>query len=145
MLTGYPQDLIAYLLEAPEDKRFELNPVRKKRTTSQNAYYWELLNKLARTLAMPDSDIHLNMLRDYGMCEVISFAPHVPTDAVSGYLGDYWDDLGINQGRHEYKVYKGSSRMNTLEFKRLLDGLIEECQEQGIETLTPQEISLLKG
>ena len=34
--------------------------------------------------------------------------------------------------------------MNKSEFRGLLDGLISECQECGISTMTPQEIELLK-
>lgn len=145
MIKGYPQDLIAWLLDADPDKRYELKEVKKKRTLTQNAYYWELLNKLSRRVGVPDSEVHLNILKDYGVCEVVSFAPHVPKDAIRDYLGDYYDELESPDGRQEFKVYKGSSRMSSLEFKRLLDGLIDECIEQGIETLTPEEISRLKG
>lgn len=38
-----------------------------------------------------------------------------------------------------YKVYKGSSEMNSKEFSILLDGLVSECNEQSIATLTKSE------
>ena len=37
-----------------------------------------------------------------------------------------------------------SSAMDTKEFKELLDGLISECQEVGIETATPEEIARMR-
>jgi hypothetical protein len=42
------------------------------------------------------------------------------------------------------RIYKGSSKMDSTEFARLLDGTIQECEQQGIQTLTPREIAELK-
>lgn len=148
MMRGHPQDVIAWLLDADPEKLYELREARPKRTLTQNAYYWAMLNKLARVLGMPDSELHMNMLREYGACEVVSFAMHVPQEAVRGYLGDYYDELGVNTtctpNRREYKVYKGSSRMTTAEFKRLVDGMREECEAQGIDVMTPAELAALR-
>lgn len=38
--------------------------------------------------------------------------------------------------------WKRSSEMDTKEFKRLLDGLISECKEVGIDVRTPEEIAM---
>jgi hypothetical protein len=35
--------------------------------------------------------------------------------------------------------------MDSKEFSMLLDGLIYECKEQGINTMTPAELLKLKG
>ena len=43
-----------------------------------------------------------------------------------------------------YKIYKGSSQMDSKEFAILLDGVRSECEEVGIPTLTPSEIAQLK-
>lgn len=147
MMRGTPQDCIAWLLDADPGKLYELKEARPQRTLTQNAYYWAMLNRLARTLGVPDSELHLNMLREYGVCEVVSFAMHVPPEAVRGYLGDYYDELGVNEGvtpsRREFKVYKGSSKMTRAEFKRLIDGMREECEAQGIDVMTPAEVAAL--
>ena len=39
-----------------------------------------------------------------------------------------------------YQVYTPSHELKTDEFAILLDGLIEECKNQGIDTRTPDEI-----
>lgn len=41
-------------------------------------------------------------------------------------------------------VYYGSSVYTKDEMKRLLDGLVMEAKELGIETLSDRELSLLK-
>jgi hypothetical protein len=38
----------------------------------------------------------------------------------------------------------GSSKYTPSEFNRLIDGTIEDCKEQGIETIPPHELQRLK-
>ena len=42
-----------------------------------------------------------------------------------------------------YLFYKRTSELNSLEFSKLLNGTVEECKEQGIETLDDKEINKL--
>ena len=37
-------------------------------------------------------------------------------------------------------MLRGSSTYNTEEMSKLIDGLVSECKEQGIETLPPEEL-----
>ena len=39
-----------------------------------------------------------------------------------------------------YVMLRGSSTYDTAEMSNLIDGLVSECQELGIETLPPKEI-----
>ena len=48
-------------------------------------------------------------------------------------------------GKRRYQMYKGSSHMDSAEFSRLVDGLVSECKQVGIETLSPEEIERLQG
>ena len=43
-----------------------------------------------------------------------------------------------------YHVFTPSHELNTREFAFLLQGLCEECEEQGIETLSPDELKRLE-
>ena len=38
-------------------------------------------------------------------------------------------------------MLRGSSTYNTEEMAHLIDGLVSECKEVGIETATPEELS----
>mgnify|MGYP001514643950 CR=1 FL=1 len=40
--------------------------------------------------------------------------------------------------------YYGSSEYDTRQMSRLIDLIVMECKEQGIETMTPRELALLK-
>ena len=143
-MRGTPMECIAYLTNLDPDKTYEVKEVRKRRSMTQNAYYWSMLNQLARKLGMPDSEVHLNMLREYGSCDVMDVSMHVP-------LGDYfryYDVIGVDweggEERRIVKVYKGSSLMDSAEFSHLVNGMREECEAQGIDVMTPEEIARLR-
>lgn len=143
-MQGRPLELIAYLTGLDPDKTYEVKEVRKRRSMTQNAYYWVLLNKLARKLGMPDSEVHLNMLQEYGQCDVLSVGMNVP-------IGDYfkyYDVISVDweggEERRIVKVYKGSSVMDSAEFAHLINGMREECEAQGIDVMTPEEIARMR-
>lgn len=142
-MRGSVSDCVGFLLGADASKLYEVREVREKRSLTQNAYYWAMLNKLGRVLGMSDSELHLNMLREYGVCEIVSLSWQVP---FREYF-DYCDELGSDGGspaRRLVKVYKCSSRMNSLEFSRLIEGMREECEAQGIDVATPDEIARMR-
>lgn len=143
-MQGSPLECIAHLTGCDPEKRYEVKEVRRRRSLTQNAYYWTMLNELARKLRMSDSEVHLNMLRDYGVCEVMSLSMSVPVD---DYF-EYYDVMGVDyengEERRIVKAYKGSSRMDSSEFSRLIDGMREECESQGIDVMTPEEIARLR-
>lgn len=143
MIRDRPKRLIQWLLEQPQDRTFEVREVRKRRSLTQNAYYWVLLNKLAAKLGMGDAEVHLNMLRDYGVCDVFSVREDVPFESYFKYCEKIGSGTANGRRFNHVKVYKGSSQMDSAEFTRLLHGLIEECEAQGIPTMTPAEADAL--
>lgn len=143
-MIGYPAECIRFLQEADPEKRWEVREERRRRSLTQNAYYWAMLSKLAAALGMPAGEVHMHMLREYGVCDVFSLALFVsPND-----YWDYWEELGIDRGgetaRRVVKAYKGSSRMTSAEFSRLINGMREECEAQGIDVMTPAELAALR-
>lgn len=103
--------------------KIEIKEVKDKRSLNQNAMYWELINKIAERIGVSDTDVHMQMLRDYGVIEGVY-------KVIKGEIQKkYFDQID----RDTYKVYKGSSEMNTKEFKRLLEGVIYEAKEIGLE------------
>ena len=62
-------------------------------------------------------------------------------------IGWVCDDLGECRnikGYHNIKCFYGTSVYNTEEMSRIIDEVVHECKEQGIETATPEEIERLK-
>ena len=142
-MIGTPQEVSMWLWEQAPDAIVEAKVRRKRRSLTQNGYYWAMLNKLASELRMSDDEVHRWMLRDYGACEVFTVLAEVPLD---GYFR-YWDEVGTGtlNGR-EYRhirAYKGSSEMDSAEFTRLIDGMRQECEAVGIPFMTPEEVARL--
>lgn len=139
-MRGSPGYIALHLHELDPEKVYEVREVRKRRSLTQNAYYWSLLGKLAAKLGMPDSEVHLDMLREWGSSECFELSFEVePVDWFR-----YFDVLYETPTGRVVRAYKGSSEMDTAEFTRLLAGMREECEAQGIDVLTPQEIAALR-
>ena len=143
-MRGNAYECMAWLSNQDPSKTYECKKVARKRTLTQNAYYWAMLNRLARALRMSDSEVHLNMLREYGVCDLVTLSPEVPV----GCYFKYYDDLGTDwiggEERRTVKAYKGSSSMEPAEFARLIEGMREECESQGVDVATPEEIARME-
>jgi hypothetical protein len=124
---------------------------RAKRSLSQNAYLWVLLDKLAAKVDRSKEDIYRIFVKDYGVWEVLP----IRNDAVERFirnwskngLGWFCEDLGESKlnGYTKLIAYYGSSTYNTAEMKRLIDAVVYDCQEQGIDTMPLKDIMLLRN
>lgn len=142
-MIGTSNKIITYLLEQAKDKQFELKEYKERRSLNANNYYWNLVTELGNVLKMDKEDLHFLLLQKYGQSEMISVVADVD---MKNYLKYYTEagesNLNGKTFKH-YKVYKGSSEMDKKEMSILINGLVEECHIQGIETKTPAEINSL--
>lgn len=144
-MIGNAKAIIQWLFDQQDaDKLYEIKEKKSKRSLTANAYYWSLLNQLASVMRMDNQECHFLMLIRYGQYEVVSIRSDV---SLHGYF-KYYEVIGNGfvNGKEftHYKIYKGSSQMDSKEFSVLLDGLISECEEVGIPTLTKTEVERLK-
>lgn len=127
---------------------------KRHRSLDANAYYWVLLSKLAEHMGVSKPFCHNFLLGRYGQIEVFGGKPVfvvIPEteDATREAQEDSFVHLRATaqtkEGRdgllyRTYMMLRGSSTYDTAEMSKLIDGLVSECKECGIETLTPQEI-----
>ena len=144
-MIGNARAVIQWLFDQQgAEKLYEIKEKKSKRSLTANAYYWSLLNQLASVMRTSSEEAHFMMLKRYGVCEVVSVRSNIN---IKGYF-KYFDIIGKSEldGKEfcHYKIYKGSSEMDSKEFSILLDGLISECEDQGIPVLTPDEVAKLK-
>lgn len=123
---------------------FEVRAWKRKRSLTQNAYYWALLNRLGQALGYPSDELHGHMLREYGACDVFTVRADVPLKDYFRYYDVVGSGLMDGVRYSHVRAFKGSSEMDSGEFSRLLNGAIEECRQQGIETMTPEEAARLR-
>jgi hypothetical protein len=120
---------------------------KKKRSLDSNGYLWSLINELANVMRTSKEECYLLMLKRYGqssMVSIISEAVEMFTRSVKYYELHGATELKGKQFQH-IKVYVGSSEFDSREMAILLDGVISECKDLGIETMTPSEIERLKS
>lgn len=142
-MRGTIKKLIPYMLELDDTKIYEVKEYKEKRNLDQNAKYWKLLNELALTLKIGVEELHFKMLKDYSQrYEILA-----PKDTKLRGIEYYEKKSKIIRNGQEfivYQVFTPSHELNTREFALLLQGLCDECKEQGIETLSPNELKKLE-
>lgn len=143
-MIGKTNDIIRFLLEQDDEKIFEIKEYKAKRTLTQNAYFWVLVNAIAEKLNYSKEKVHFQMLRDYGRSEVVSIRSDIDISTFFKYYLDIGRGKINNVNFTHYRIFKGSSDMNTAEMAALLDGTVQEAQQLGIPTLTEIEIAGLK-
>ena len=115
---------------------------RKKRSLDANALMWVCLGKMAEALNTDKWQVYLLMLKRYGKYTYIC----VKENAVEAMKLQWREcevvgDIEIN-GKKAVQMlcYFGSSTYDTKEFTHLLDGIISEMKEMGLETPTSEDM-----
>ena len=102
------------------------------------------MTEIGNVLKLDKEEVYLEMLKHYGQSQMVSVLADID---VSKYF-KYYSEAGesILNGKHfkHYKVYLGSSEMDTKQMSILIDGIVQEAKQLDIETLTPAELSKLK-
>jgi len=115
---------------------------RERRTLDANALLWLCLGKIADALRSDKWEVYLQMLKRYGKFTYICVKPNV-VDAVKAQWREceVIGNVDINgQEAVQMLCYFGSSTFNTQEFSVLLDGVISEMREMGLETPASEDM-----
>lgn len=123
----------------------EIKQHRQKRSLDANGMLWALLAEMAAVLNTTKDDLYLVMLERYGVFTHIVVKPSV-VDRVKAEWRTVRElgEITVNgQTGIQLQCYFGSSTYDQKEFSILLDGVISEAQEIGIDTASPAEIKSL--
>lgn len=144
-------------LEPGKQYTAQIRQKRKHRSLDANAYYRKLCSLMADKLNISTNRTHNLMMRRYGAPSIIdgsllyTFLPDTeeaeetaweletlhlkPTTSVK--------DGNDGERYRAYYVIKGSHEYNTKEMSVLINGIVSECREMGIETRPPEEVESL--
>lgn len=157
-MIGNALQVIRWLSSQDQAQEWEIKKHRKKRSLSQNAYYWVLLTKVADAMRLPKPEVHNRMLRAYGqpqgidgrlMTVTIPDTEKAEREALRAETYHIRPTSQVLMGTKKqmfrtYVMLRGSSTYDTNEMTILLDGLIQEAQSLGIETITPAELEEIR-
>ena len=132
-----------------ENMIVEVKKQVKKRSVSQNAYLWVLLDELGKVLNRSKEDVYKTYIKDYGVFETIPIKNEAVDSFVNKWgkngLGWICEDLGESKlkGYTKLITYFGTSTYTSSEMARILEAVIIDCEEMGIDTLTINDIMKL--
>lgn len=146
--------LLDYFHELPDgEKRYdiEVKEHRERRSLEANAYCFTLLDKLAEALHEPKTDIYRRLIKEIGGNNTVVCVQDRALDTLCrnwarqglGWMTDVLESKV--PGCHNVVLYYGSSVYDTKQMSRLIDLVVQECQQQDIETLTPAELAKMKA
>lgn len=115
---------------------------REKRSQDANRMYWACVGELAKVLRTSKDELHLIMLRRYGESDYLL----IKKEALKG-LKEHWRDVeivGTGELNGETMVqvlcYYPSHTYNSKEFSILLDGVVSEMKEVGLQPPPSEEM-----
>jgi hypothetical protein len=119
---------------------------RDNRSKNANRLLWNCLSKIAVAMTPPVDkwDVYLEMLKRYGKFTYICVKPNMVEAMKKQWREtEVIGDIDINGTKAvQLLCYFGSSTLNTKEFSVLLDGVISEMAEMGLQTPTSQEMQM---
>lgn len=129
------------LKDALLDIRLEKH--REKRSLDANAYLWSCLSDIAKALETDKWSIYLQMLKRYGKFTYIVLKQSAVESMKKQWrecevVGDI--DVG-GEKAVQMLCYFGSSTYNSKEFSDLLNGVVSEMEEMGLQPPPTRELA----
>ena len=136
-------------LKASERLTFKVGKFIKQRSLDANAYCWVLIGKIAEKTDVPNAEVYRAAIKEIGgNYDVVC----VKTEAVEA-LRNGWSRNGLGwqtdtmlskiDGCTNVVLYYGSSTYDTAQMSRLINIIVQDCAELGIETRSQEEIESL--
>ena len=132
-----------------KELRIVAKEYREKRSLNANAYFHVLCDKLRQRLGISMARCKNHLIASYGQFEMIGDEPMIyKTNAPEDYMMEmetlHTNCVRISEEKGKqvyfYRVYRGSHTYDSKEMNLLIKGTVQECEIQGIETMTPAEI-----
>lgn len=138
-IVGTIPEIVSRLMKQDLTKLFqiEIKEYKSKRSLEQNKYMWALIHEIAKTTGNDDMQVYCGILE---RADVKSEYLITATDMESALKKSFRAVEFIRMQEvndkdcYVYKVYLGSSKMNTKEMSELLEITLNICGELGIET-----------
>ena len=144
-MVGKADEVIKWLLSQDREKTFEVKPYHPKRSLNANAFCWHLCNEMANRLRTSKDEVYQEMLKRYGQSKVISVLSEID---ISRFV-KYYEEIGKGhvEGKEftHYRCFIGSSEYDSREMAILIDGIVDEAKELGIDTLPTTAVERMKA
>lgn len=128
-------------------KNEEIEVKKSKRRNKANAYFWKLLQELCFELNLNVIEEYRKRVKELGVFQTFELdIENVPTFVLlweSKGLAWFTEKVEEIGNKTIINAYYGSSSYNSKQMSRLIDNLVQDCKEVGIQTLDTLEIEEL--
>lgn len=130
---------------------FEIKKFRKRRSLDANAYAWVLIDKIASKLGLSKAEIYREAIKNIGgVSDVVCVKEEAAGKLIAGWTkqGLGWQAEAMPSkiaGCVNVILFYGSSMYDSKQMANLIDLLITDAKELGIETDTPEQIERYKS
>ena len=144
------EDAVAVSPLLNEDIVLKLARKKDRRSLDSNSYFHILTRKLAEKIGVSETYCKNHLIASYGQVELFEDEAIIyKTNAPEEYMMEREEihsklvKISEENGKsiYFYRLYRGSHTYNREEMARLIEGTVQECKAQGIETATPDEIA----
>lgn len=143
--------LASYADTLNDDKQYIVTVKEKKlrRSLDANALAWVLIDKLAEKMSIEKTEIYRQYIKEIGgVSETVCVM-----EKAADKLCEAWEQHGIGWQTERMKskipkcvnvvLYYGSSVYDKAQMSRLIDLIMQDCRENGIETYDREEMDKL--
>lgn len=143
--------LASYVETLQADKRYTVTVKEKKerRSLDANAYFWVMCDKVAEYMHMEKTEIYKQYIKEIGgVSDTVCVL-----EKAADKLCDNWESKGIGwqTDRMTSKMpkcvnvvlYYGSSTYDKSQMGRLINMVVQDCKEYGIETYDQSELDTM--
>jgi len=129
----------------------ELKQYRVKRSLDSNSYCWILCQKIAEVIHSTKELVYKKVIKDVGQFELMP----IKNEAVERWQ-KVWESKGMGwfsevledsklEGYKKIVSYYGSSCYDVREMCVLINEIVAQCKELGIETISSNELERMKS
>lgn len=140
MLVGYDE------IKDLEDLDITIEKHKEKRSKDANAYCWKLCQEIANKLGSTKEEVYQEAIHSKGPFEIVPVKDKAVDKFISawsknglGWIAEVFSDSKL-EGFTNVITYYGSSSFDTKEMSYLLDYLVQEAKNLGIQTLADLEL-----
>jgi hypothetical protein len=137
--AGTVKQIITDLLKLDMEKIYicDIKEPKSKRSLEQNRLLWLLIHKIAKETFQDDNEVYCSVLeRADALSDYVITAMDMQDTLRKSFRGVKFIRMQEVNGKDcfVYKVYLGSSKMNTAEMTELIEITMQVCSELGIDT-----------
>lgn len=137
--AGTIKEIITELLKLDMDKTYicEVKEPKSKRSLEQNKLLWKLIHRIAKETYQDDMTVYCAVLeRADALSDYVITAVDMEEALRKSFRGVKFIRMQDVNGKDcfVYKVYLGSSKMNTSEMTELIEITMQVASELGIDT-----------